>query len=54
MFTIINNYIIINNINLFILKNVRMGAVYFISKSKGAVDPKRLTTIELGHLECFY
>jgi len=34
---------IINNVNLFIL-NVRMGAVYFISKSKGAVDPNRLTT----------
>jgi hypothetical protein len=24
-----------------------MGAVYFISKSKGAVDPKRLTTTAL-------
>jgi hypothetical protein len=24
-----------------------MGAVYFISKSKGAVDPKRLTTTGL-------
>jgi len=37
----------INNVNLFIL-NVRMEAVYFISKSKGAVDPKRLTTTALG------
>jgi len=35
-----------NNVNLFIL-NVRMGAVYFISKSKGALDPKNLTTTDL-------
>jgi len=26
-----------------------MGAVYFISKSKGAVDPKRLTTTVILH-----
>ncbi len=32
---------------MFIL-NVRMGAVYFISKSKGAADPKRLTTTGLA------
>lgn len=36
----------VNNVNLFNL-NVCMGAVYFISKSKGAVDPKRLTTTAL-------
>lgn len=33
----------IKNVNLFIL-NIRIGAAYFILKSKGAVHPKRLTT----------
>jgi len=38
---------IMNNVNLFIL-NVRMRAVYFLSKSKEALDPKRLTTTAIG------
>jgi hypothetical protein len=36
------------NVNLFIL-NFRMRAVYFISKSKGAVDLKRLKTTDVAY-----
>jgi hypothetical protein len=56
MFSIINNCMFIIslskvrliNVNLFIL-NCRMGAVYFISKSKGAVDPRRLKTTDISY-----
>jgi hypothetical protein len=61
MFPIINNYRFISSLNKVRLNNVilfilhfRMWTIYFISKPKGAVDPKSLKTTELYHAKIIH